>query len=430
MDFSDSIGGTKRAYRTRNSRRRRKRGLENEEEEVGDLSDSEEETLATKLARLKREAEEVRLELERRELGKNDDAELEDSLEQQQQRKDHEEDVDVDGVHELNRILDGLSTKARLKTAGTVEDEFISRLTPNPQPPRPRQQQEGGNGAGQSTNTDTAASTNLSAVAEFSDRLTALESALGISSTSAASRNSPIIPTLSSLSAQITTLSATLTPQSLHSGTTQSQPNTTYLDTISSKLKALISESDRLIQSRKQAQASLVDLHEKRMNQLVSGATVQGNTRSSRLRGLSATSGTANPQSNNEHRIDASTGPGEESLQIQSQLFLDEQASKITALYHLLPSIQDLQPLLPVVLERLRTLSVLHNGAAQAKELVDDLEGRQRETREELARWREAVEHVEAGMKEAEEIMESNVDVLGTRVREVEERVGRLGSDR
>jgi nuclear migration protein JNM1 len=35
-------------------------------EELGDLSDSEDESLARKLARLKREAEEVKMELQRR----------------------------------------------------------------------------------------------------------------------------------------------------------------------------------------------------------------------------------------------------------------------------------------------------------------------------------------------------------------------------
>ncbi|KAJ9615707.1 hypothetical protein H2200_001784 [Cladophialophora chaetospira] len=429
VDFSDSIGGTTRAYRTRSSRRRRKRGLENGGEEVGDLSDSEDETLATKLARLKREAEEVRLELERREREKDENGEFEDSVEQQQQQRGQDDDdVDVDGVQELSRVLDGLSTKARLKTAGTVEDDFMSRLNSNAQRSRPRQQADVRSRADPST--DTVASTNLSAVAEFSDRLTALESALGISSTSATSQTSAILPTLASLSTQITTLSATLTPQPTPSSTTQSQPHPAYLDTISNKLKTLISESDRLTQSRKAALSSLTDLHDKRMQQLVSNATVQGNTRHSRLRGLSAASSAVNAQANNEGRADATAGPGEESLQIQSQLFLDEQASKITALYHLLPSIQELQPLLPVVLERLRTLSVLHNGAAQAKGLVDDLEGRQREMKEEMGRWREAVEHVEEGIKEAEEVMKSNVDVLGTKVREVEERVGQLGGER
>ncbi|OCT49307.1 dynactin subunit [Cladophialophora carrionii] len=451
VDFSDSIAGTRRAYRTRSSRRRRRRRrLEHGGgEEVGDLSDSEEETLPIKLARLKREAEEVRLELERREMEKDEDAEFQDSVEQQQQqqqqgsRKQGEEDVDADGVHELSRVLDGLSTKARLKTADTVEDQFLSTMASTA-----RQRQHHLHHQTQASHSDPAtaapqsAPTTLAAVADFSDRLTGLESALGISSMSSDSQTSAILPTLASLAAQITALSATLAPPSTTSAgpefQSQSRPNVAYLDTISSKLKTLIAESDRLSQSRKAALASLADLHEKRMQQLVSGASVHGNSRSARMRGLSTASSTGHTQGNNEAKVDGTTGggggggggPGAESLQIQSQLFLDEQASKITALYHLLPSIQELQPLLPVVLERLRTLNVLHNGAAQAKGLIDDLESRQREMKDEVAKWREAVEHVEKGITEAEDVMKSNVDVLGGRVRDVEERVGRLGQAR
>ncbi|EXJ57105.1 hypothetical protein A1O7_07449 [Cladophialophora yegresii CBS 114405] len=443
VDFSDSIGGTRRAYRTRSARRRRRRGLENGGEGVLDLSDSDEETLPIKLARLKREAEEVRLELERREMEKekekekDEDAEFQDSVEEQQasRKQGSEEDVDVDGVHELSRVLDGLSTKARLKAPGTVEDQFLSTMASTA---RQRESQAISAPPHSDPATATAAPSapaTLSAVADFSDRLTALESALGISSMSADSQTSAILPTLASLTAQITAVAATLAPQSTMSAgseSSQSRPNVAYLDTISGKLKTLIAESDRLAQSRKAALASLADLHEKRMQQLVSGASVHANSRSARMRGLSAASSTAITQGNNEgNKLDGTTsGPGGESLQIQSQLFLDEQASKITALYHLLPSIQELQPLLPVVLERLRTLNVLHNGAAQAKGLVDDLESRQREMKDEVAKWREAVEHVEQGIREAEDAMKSNVDVLGGRVRDVEESVGRLRQGR
>ncbi|KIW92020.1 uncharacterized protein Z519_07002 [Cladophialophora bantiana CBS 173.52] len=442
VDFSDSIGGTRRAYRTRNSRRRRRWLHGNGIEEVGDLSDSEEETLATKLARLKREAEEVRLELERREREKeqekDEDGEFKDSVEEQQHQGgagggDEDEDVDVDGVRELSRVLDGLSTKAKLKAGTSMEDEFVSRLTSSSlqgQRHQPKETNE------ISSNTAATPST-LSAVAAFSDRLTALESALGVSSTGAASQTGAILPTLASLSTQVTTLSATLAPQSTASGETSSsstsQFNTALLETISTKLKTLIAESDRLAASRKHALASLADLHDKRMQQLVS-ATVHSNTRP-RLRGLSTASSSAAAAANNAHANenkqggdipDGVVGPGQESLQIQSQLFLDEQSSKITALYNVLPTIQNLQPLLPVVLERLRTLSVIHNGAAQAKGLVDELESRQGEMKEEIAKWREAVETVEKGMGELEGVMKENVEVIGGRVREVEARVDRL----
>ncbi|OAP63541.1 hypothetical protein AYL99_02768 [Fonsecaea erecta] len=453
VDFSDSVAGTRRAYRTRSARRRRRWLQGNGIEEGGDLSDSEEETLATKLARLKREAEEVRLELERREREKeqekDEDGEFKDSLEEQQQQQQQQQhqgtggagvgaehdDVDVDGVRELSRLLDGLSMKAKLKTGTSAEDEFLSKLSSSSLHGQRHPQKDTSTVSSNAAATPTAAPTTLSSVAAFSDRLTALESALGVSSISAASQTGAILPTLASLSTQVTTLSATLAPQSTMSGetlsTSASHTNTALLDTVSAKLKTLIAESDRLAASRKQALASLADLHDKRMQQLVS-TTVHSNTRP-RLRGLSTTSSaaaaviSAHANENKQGEITAAAaGPGEESLQIQSKLFLDEQSSKITALYNVLPTIQNLQPLLPVVLERLRTLSVIHNGAAQAKGLVDELERRQGQTREEIAQWRAAVEAVEKGMGDLEAVMKENVDVLGGRVREMEARIDRL----
>ncbi|KIX01729.1 uncharacterized protein Z518_09455 [Rhinocladiella mackenziei CBS 650.93] len=425
VNFSDTIGGTRRSYRTRSSRRRRRRRQENGVEELGDLSDSEEETLGRKLARLKREAEEVRLELEKREQekDKDGDGEFQDSVEQQQhgqQQGDEDEDADVDGIEELGRALDGLSMKVGSKSGGTVEDEFLSRLDSSSRrrlrqavaKPTDSQQQQ--------KDEPVAAPSALSAVAAFSDRLTALEAALGITSTSETSQTTCILPTLENLSSQITTLSNTLMPKT--SMASSSLSNTTpLLDTVSSKLKTLIAESDRLTTSRKQAQQSLSDLHELRMRQLVS-ATVHTNTRPRR--------GLSNASSANQVAGADLAGPGEESLQLQSQLFLDEQSAKITALYQLLPSIQDLQPLLPVVLERLRALSVIHAGAADAKSNLDAVEKRQAETREELKQWRVAVEHVEKGMAELEETMKGNVKVVGDMVSGLESRIGRLDEGR
>ena len=426
VDFSDTIAGTRRAYRTQGSRRRRKRIQENGEEEVGDLSESEDETLGTKLARLKREAEEVRMELERREREKDVDGDPKVPVNGQQQREENE---DADGVQELSRTLDQLSTKARLKTNGSVEADFILRLSSSTTQGRQQQQHKRESGPSPSLD-NTAPPPTLSAVADFSDRLTALESALGLSSTTSTSQTAAILPRLASLSTQITTLSATLASPSI--STSGPQNTTPHLDTIATKLKLLLAESERLTQSRKAAIVSLTDLHEKRMQHLASGVSVHASSRPSRLRGLSSTNEPSHDQDGNvldsQREEDATTdGPGAESLKIQSQVFLDDQASKITALYHLLPTIRDLQPLLPVVLERLRALSVLHNGAAGAKGLVEDLEGRQREMKEEVGRWRDAVERVEMGMKEAGAVMRENVDVLGGRVREVEGRVEQLG---
>lgn len=440
VDFSDSIGGTRRSYRTRSLWRRRKRLQENGAEELGDLSDSEDETLSRKLARLKREAEEVRLELERREQQQEQDKEREgkgdsedrndatgtskDAVEQRHGSED-DEGANVGDVEQLSMLLDNLSSKARSKANGTLEDDFLSTLDTHSRqrqrytmhPPNPEQQDK---------DSQPPTVSSLPAVAAFSDRLNALEAALGISSISADSQKTSVLPTLEVLSRQINTLSSALALQDSQSAATAAAastapPHTTpLLDSVSSKLKTLIAEADRLTNARKQAMQSLSDLHEARMRQLVS-ATVHSNTRP--RRGLSNASA-ANPA------VADLAGPGDESLQIQSRLFLDEQSSKITALYQLLPSIQNLQPLLPVVLERLRTLSVIHAGAAEAKNSLDAVEKRQAEMRDEINQWREAVESVEKGMSELEETMKGNVKVVGEMVSGLERRVGGLEQGR
>lgn len=419
------------------------------EDEVVYMSDSEDETLGRKLARLKREAEEVKLQLQKLEREKDSEAEFEDSVEQQQQPD--QESIDRDGVEELSRVLDGLSVKAGLKGLGTTEEDFLSKLDSNA---RQRQRPQTKDGVSRSIPGNTPSSndapTALAAVAAFSDRLTALETALGVSSTSVeSSQTTSIIPTLNSLSSQIATLFSALNPPT--SNTTSSAPHSTpFLDSVSNKLKTLTNESKTLEQSRKSALEALEKLHDTRMNQLVS-ATIHTNTRP--RRGLSNTSGgggggplaggsnlysthntsnnnTTAANNNNSQQIADLSRPDDESLQITSRVFLEEQAAKVTALYQLLPSIQNLQPLLPVVLERLRALSVIHAGAAEAKSGLDEVDRRHVEMQAEIKQWREAVEVVEKGMLELEESMKGNAKVVGDMVGNLEGRIGSLGSRR
>ncbi|KAL2432172.1 hypothetical protein ABEF95_002020 [Exophiala dermatitidis] len=443
VDFSDSIGGPHRSYRTCSSRRRR-RILENGAEELGDLSDSEDETLSRKLARLKREAEEVRLELERREHEKDAEGDSGDRQKHRQQgaADDDEAVADLDDVEQLSKLLDTLSTKTRSNMNATAETEFLSRLESQSRlRHRPGQQQvdtSDQNASDEQQQQDNQANSSpspsaLPAVAAFSDRLSALEAALGISSTSIDSQQSTsVLPTLESLSNQINTLSSVLGQQDPQSGrptTTMTTP-APLLDSVSSKLRTLIAEADRLTRTRKEAMQSLIELHEKRMGQLVS-ASVHTNTRprgglSNATAALNLASAGGAAGSDAAADLTPASGPGDESLQIQSRLFLDEQSAKITALYQLLPSIQNLQPLLPVVLERLRTLSVIHAGAADAKNNLDAVEKRQAEMRDEIRQWRDAVEGVEKGMADLEDAMKGNVQLVGDMVSSLERRVESL----
>ncbi|KAK5055945.1 hypothetical protein LTR84_012495 [Exophiala bonariae] len=450
VDFSDAIGASHRSYRTRTSRRRRMIKNDKGEDEVVYMSDSEDETLGRKLARLKREAEEVRLQLQKLDQEKDSDAEFKDSVEEQQQpqRPDQDENVTPDNVDELSKILDGLTVKAGLKGLGTAEEDFISKLDSNA---RQRQQQRAHDASiishptgGQAASLNGALSP-VSAVAAFSDRLTALEAALGVGSTSAeSSQTTSILPTLNNLSSQITTLFGALNPPTTN--TASSGPHTTpLLDSVSSRLKALANESKALEQSRKAALESLARLHETRMHHLVAA-----NIHTGRHSGRGVPNTSVGPDGgvfkviqtriepkdffpttdNGRPDYDYMSRPDDESLQITSRVFLEEQATKVTALYQLLPSIQNLQPLLPVVLERLRTLSVIHAGAAEAKNGLDDVEKRQLEMQAEIKQWREAVEVVEKGLAELEESMKGNTKVVGDMVGDLEGRIGTLSSRR
>lgn len=120
----------------------------------------------------------------------------------------------------------------------------------------------------------------------------------------------------------------------------------------------------------------------------------------------------------------ANAGSASDASREISKSIFDDSSAKITALYATLPTIQDLQPLLPVVLDRLRSLQGLHAGAATAKEDLDDLERRQAETSRDIDRWTKGLENVETKMNEWEKVMDENRNVVEKMVGEVEGRLG------
>jgi nuclear migration protein JNM1 len=368
------------------------------------LSDSDEETLSSRIARLRREAEEIRLELERREEG-----EFKEALEDQENGQE-------EGVAELIRILQGLHTSSA-KGTSTSEEEFVKHLVSSQrQPLTPPRSQLLPKGSQATTTLETSPST-TAAIAAFSDRLTALETALGVSSVIGTNETSSILPTLASLTSQITTLTSTLAPpRTQTTSATSTQPSAIplpALDAIATRIRTLIAESDKLALSRKAALQSLTDLHDARLRQ--SSTTPSYPHHSHHASSRPASRHQAHPsQANTDEQ------------QLHAQLFLDEQSAKISALYHTLPTIQDLSPLLPVMLERLRSLSVVHAGAAEARAEMDEVEQKQGELAREIEKWKGAVEGVEAQMKEMQDILRGNVEVVGAMVKGVEERVSRL----
>ena len=369
MNFSDSLASNRKSYK---------------------VFKSENESLSGKLARLRREAEEIKLELEKQKEGylREDEPEDEGAME--------------DGVVKLSEMLDNLHTDSKSMNGTT----FTARAALSRQLHKatPSTVDSGGQSALRKSENHPPAqappASTTTAIAAFADRLSSLESALGLASMPTTPDVTSVFPTLTSLSNQITTLTTALASPSPASNTStssfsRSQTSTSipHLDALASRLRSLTSESDKLAASRKRALESLHDLQEARLRHPASFP--------------------APP---------AQSDPPREQV---SSLFEDSSA-KIAALYATLPTIQDLQPLLPVVLERLRSLQVLHADAAGAKGELEEVEKQQAALSHEIERWRKGLTDVEAKMVEYQKVTGKNTEVISKMVEDVEERLARL----
>ncbi len=233
VDFSDRVTAKRKSYKA-STRRQRKR--EDGTEEYGDFSDEEDgESLERKLARLRREIEEVKEEYGKRQAEAKDGAGVE------------VEDFGSD-VTTLSKMLDGISVsqaKANASTAGKFVKDLGTGIKANG-PPQTSQ------GSGEAaTYTVTYAPTYqqshaLAKAADFDGRLALLEKALGIGPSdlpALGANGSPraILPSLETLQRQILVIAET-TPSSL--------------DSISRRVRTLTQEAERLEASRKAAKAA------------------------------------------------------------------------------------------------------------------------------------------------------------------------------
>jgi nuclear migration protein JNM1 len=370
VDFSDRVGTDHKSYIISSRRRRHRKRTTSDS---NSSSDSEDESLPARLARLRREAEELKIELERRYGDDEDDAKTTIA----------ESAALEDGFSQLSLTLDGLQAPSRRRTNGQASTAV--KQVPN-------DESQGSRALPPESNTST-----ITAISAFADRLTSLESVLGVSTNLLTTSTISILPTLTNLSTQIDTLSSTL---STSSGQGSSLPT---LHELSTRVRALVSETDKLTLSRKAALQSLSDLQETRLRNTES--TPYGHSRH-----LSTQSQALADQTSAQQKT-------------ESKLFLDEQSSKISALYELLPTIQNLHPLLPTVLDRLRSLQVVHAGAAEARTDLEEIESRQAKMEEELKRWGEGLDAVEQGMQEHEKVGKENVGVVKGMVEGLEGRL-------
>ena len=358
---------TKRRFFKDSSRRGPEKYLANTE--YTDLSEEDEESLAKRIARLRQEAAEIKGEVDRRKaLGKRD--------------------LSTDAAHEedesLDALQDVLSGASEAITPGAAK-AFTSKLSTDSKSHQVTKGNEGFELPENSQEFPTSTSGQsyqqthtLSRIADFDDRLALLEKALGLDTIPLPSQETlstyTVLPTLDKLDKQISAISST---------------TNSSLDSIDKRVKQLRHDADKLAESRKAAKMALE----------------APSTSSNRSKPPLAGKDDAKPQDDSED---------------------PDYVSKINALYGTLNTIGSLAPLLPSLLDRLRSLQLVHADAAVASQNLSQLEARQEAMAEEIKEWREGLEKVELAMKHGEEAMIKNVYVVEGWVKELEERMQRI----
>ncbi|TNY19460.1 hypothetical protein DMC30DRAFT_400378 [Rhodotorula diobovata] len=225
-------------------------------------------------------------------------------------------------------------------------------------------------------------------------RVAELEHALGASGADVSELSPhppPLLPTLSRLEHLVVLLS---------------QPR--HLDSISRRVKLLVSDLERIHDSRRK----LGDTRP--LNVALQGGVMTLSTGSGSGAGA-AGAGTAVPGS-------AAGGGGGGGAPVLPP----DAAQKLDALSALLPRLEPLVPLAPRLLARLRSLSALHSRAAAFGDELATVGGEVRRLREADAGLREVLEGLEGSVRENEERTRGNLESVERRVEEVVRRLDKL----
>jgi nuclear migration protein JNM1 len=105
----------------------------------------------------------------------------------------------------------------------------------------------------------------------------------------------------------------------------------------------------------------------------------------------------------------------------------DPQSHKIDALYSVLGTIDRIAPVVPGILDRLRTMRTVHADAANVTFGLNDVGSRLKRMEGEVKEWEEAVERVESSLKEVAERVGGTAERLELVVSELEGRISNLG---
>ncbi|KAL8714825.1 MAG: hypothetical protein Q9220_001338 [cf. Caloplaca sp. 1 TL-2023] len=331
----------------------------------GDLSDEDdEESLDRKLTRLQREVAEVK------------------EASQKQESRPHgpKQSANAHLLDSLNQVLNSIE-----RPKDPTRNNPTTRINQQLNKPFPSDQAQNIiTSAGTidsldqpSYNVNQASSheqgTTLSRISDFDKRLRLLETALGMDSiplpTQERGAARAVLPILDTLDQQISSLSL----------------EESSLDKIGRQVRQMTDDAEKLAEARKKA-----------------AAQISSNKSGSEL-------GRTPITKTGSHTIDPT-----DSL---------DQTSKINALYGTLPTIESLAPLLPSVLDRLRSLRAVHADAALASETLARAESRQAAMAEELKEWKDGLEKVESAIRQGEVSLKQNMGVVDTWVKELESRL-------
>ncbi|KAK3341205.1 Dynamitin-domain-containing protein [Lasiosphaeria hispida] len=223
VDFSDRLDGRRKSYKASS---RRHRILKDGTEELGDFSDDDDaESLARRIARLKREIEEAK----------------EEHGKQKASGQTKQESANLDGeIESLSKALDNISR---------LDESSAPRSIPLTVSQAAGQEQAPGETGASYTVTYAPSyeqTHTLAKAADFDRRLVVLEKALGVGSAAMPEFDSnglprAIIPLLDTLHKQVTTLS---------------DASTSSLDSISRRVRTLTQEAESLEKSRRNAKAA------------------------------------------------------------------------------------------------------------------------------------------------------------------------------
>ena len=212
-----------------------------------------------------------------------------------------------------------------------------------------------------------------SSIAELSSQLSTLESVLGPTLPLNETSTQPLLTTISKLETQLSLLT---------------QPR--HLDTLARRIKLLVSDLDRLHETRRQ----LGDTRPLRIA-LTSGINV-------------VTPGTSDQPSTTTEDLPPDV------------------ANRLTTLFETLPRLQPLLPLAPAVLLRLKSLSSLHSSASNFSTDLSDLTGRTKRLVELADGLKEVLGRVEDGLERNSKVVQGNFDSLRERCGKVAEGVKAL----